>query len=64
LTIVGITKIWSLESFVIAVKKFSGEHTGIRIANALVEILNEWNIDFGKVNFFIRDGASNMKKVI
>jgi hypothetical protein len=64
LTIVGISKLWVKKSFVLAVKKFSGSHTGIRIAEAISEILNDWSIGKNKIHFFLRDGAANVKKAI
>jgi hypothetical protein len=55
-------RMWALKSYVLAVEKFPGKHSGERIAASISEIFKKWNIDSNKVHFFVRDGASNMKR--
>jgi hypothetical protein len=51
------------KNYVLAVSQFDGSHTGERIAEKLRQILSNWNIKSEKTHIFVRDGASNFKKV-
>ncbi|KAH9637309.1 hypothetical protein HF086_006953 [Spodoptera exigua] len=52
-----------LQSLIIATSELADQHTSLNIANALRNILNEWNI-FEKIVTIVTDNASSMKKAI
>ncbi|KAF9409281.1 hypothetical protein HW555_011316 [Spodoptera exigua] len=53
---------FKLEHGVLAMKPFSGSHTGENIANELNIIAARWNIPFNKIHIIVHDSGANMVK--
>lgn len=65
----SLTAHWIDEKFarqaaVLHCQKFDGQHTGIRLADALLDMMNRWGIENQRVHLVIRDGGANMVKAI
>jgi len=65
----SLTAHWITDDFkrklaVLQCQLFEGSHTGIRLANALTEMLSSWNIEHGKVHVVLRDSGANMVKAM
>ena len=54
------TGVEKLQSFLLSCQRFSGSHTGTRIAAAFDNILETYNL-INKVEYILTDNASNMK---
>nr|XP_023679194.1 uncharacterized protein LOC111850022 [Paramormyrops kingsleyae]XP_023679195.1 uncharacterized protein LOC111850022 [Paramormyrops kingsleyae] len=52
---------YTMQSFLLDCRRFTGKHCGERIASAFEEIVEEYGIRL-KVSFIITDNASNMKR--
>lgn len=52
---------YSLKSFLLDCRRFTGKHCGERIASAFDEIVEEYGIS-NKISFILTDNASNMKR--
>lgn len=52
------------QAAVLHCQKFDGQHTGSRLADALLDMMNQWNIEKQRVHLVIRDGGANMVKAI
>ena len=50
------------KSAVLHCEKFDGQHTGIRLADALLAMMQKWKIDKERVHVVLRDGAANIVK--
>ncbi|XP_069963284.1 zinc finger BED domain-containing protein 4-like [Bactrocera oleae] len=53
---------FKLEHGVLAIKPFSGSHTGENIAMELNNIANRWDIEHTKIHLFIHDSGANIVK--
>ena len=53
---------FKLEHGVLAMKPFSGSHTGENIAMELNNIANRWDIEHTKIHLFIHDSGANIVK--
>jgi len=64
LTAHWITDDFKRRSAVLQCQLFEGAHTGIRLANALMEMLGSWHIEHDRVHVILRDGGANMVKAM
>lgn len=63
LTAHWVTDDFKRRSSVLQCQLFEGAHTGIRLANALMEMLRSWSIE-NKVHVMLRDSGANMVKAM
>lgn len=64
LTAHWITDDFKRKSAVLQCQLYEGTHTGIRLANALTEMLSSWNIEHGRVHVVLRDSGANKVKAM
>ena len=62
LTAQWIDENFTRKSTVLHCEKFDGQHTGIRLADALLAMMQKWKIDKERVHVVLRDGAANIVK--
>ena len=64
LTAHWIDDTFSRKSAVLHCEKFDGQHTGARLAAALLDMLRRWNIDKERIHLVLSDGGANMVKAM
>lgn len=52
------------KSAVLHCELFEGSHTGVRLVQALTDMLRNWNIEGQKVHVVLCDSAANMVKAL
>ncbi|XP_047146507.1 zinc finger BED domain-containing protein 4-like [Hydra vulgaris] len=57
-----ISPYFILEHSILAMKPFSGSHTGFNIAKKLNTIAERWGISHSKIHFLVHDSGANMIK--
>jgi len=65
----NLTAHWIDDSFarksaILHCEKFDGQHTGGRLAEAILTMMNKWKIDKQRVHLVLRDGATNIVKAM
>ncbi|KAH7668172.1 Zinc finger BED domain-containing protein 4 [Aphelenchoides avenae] len=61
LTAHGVTSDWQRRRFVLAVREFTGSHTGAAVRKIVRALLIEWKVDDERVHCILHDQGSNME---